>query len=351
MTIRGAPDAFVRQRRRHVSKCDCWNATGMPDPSASDELAVNYRARDGGGSGGYVRWLWRQYKATREDRGVRGIRYCIRFMREGLRNRAELDAFRFAPADSNIGRAIKTRPSLLDPLARPYQSSDWDTPTRLRKIASHYQTVEQIGRPLNLGPGEEVEILAMPEVSAGLRLVLDEARWFQREGPIVLNLFLGTTRLYSIAFALRRERGVLTAHVGAIQGRDMPGVLEIYRDLTHCAHGMRPRDMTIELFRSLCQHLGVERILLVSDSHRLHRAPYFGKDALKVVTDYDTIWTDRGASRIDASTFELPVPPSRRDLEQVPARKRGQYRKRYAMLDAIEARLGENLAGFDRSNG
>ena len=294
-------------------------------------------------------WLRQQCQATIEERGVRGARYRIRFMREGLLNRAQLTAFRFASADSAIGRAMQVRPRLLDPIARPYQSSAWDTPTRLRKIASHYETVEQLGRPVDIGPEEELEILTMPEVRDGLHIVLDEASWFQREGPLVLNLFIEATRLYSVAFALRREDGVLTAHVGAIQGRNFPGVLDIYRDLTRCAHGMRPRDMTIQLFRSLCQQLGVDRILLVSDSHRQHRAPYFGNKALNGASDYDMIWTDRGGTRIDASTFEMPVAPSRRDPEQIPARKRGQYRKRYAMLDLLEARLGDNLAGYGKA--
>ncbi len=298
---------------------------------------------------GYIRWLWQQCQATMEDRGVRGARYRIRFMREGLLHRAQLTAFRFASLDSAIGRAIQVRPRLLDPIARPYQSIAWDTRTRLKKIASHYETVEQLGHPVCIDPNEMIEILAMPEVRDGLRIVIDEASWFQREGPLVFNLFIGTTRLFSIAFALRRENGILIAHVGAIQGRDFAGVLDVYRDLTHCAHGMRPRDMTIELFRSLCQHLGVDRILLVSDSHRLHRARYFGDKSRKVVSDYDVIWTDRGGKRIDATTFELPVAPSRRDLEQTPARKRGQYRKRYAMLDLLEARLEDNLTSFGKA--
>ena len=317
----------------------------------SENLPVEQPMLADGQRTGYIRWLWQQCQATMEDSGVRGARYRVRFMRQGLLNRVQLTAFRFASPNGAIGRAMQDRPRLLDPIARPYQSSAWDTPTRLSKIASHYETVEQLGHPVHIGPDEMIEILTMIDVRDGLRIVLDEARWFQREGPLVFNLFIGTTRLFSIAFALRREHGVLTAHVGAIQGRDFAGVLDVYRDLTHCAHGMRPRDMTIELFRSLCQHLGVDRILLVSDSHRLHRAPYFGNKAGKVVSDYDMIWTDRGGTRIDASTFEMPVAPSRRNLEQIPARKRGQYRKRYAMLDVLEARLRDNLAGLRKAVG
>jgi uncharacterized protein VirK/YbjX len=299
---------------------------------------------------GYLAWMWRHCEATMEQRGWRGARYRALFLREVLLHSAELKAFRLASADNAVGRAMRLRPRLLDPVARPYLCASWDTPTRLHKIALHYETVEALGRPVHMGPKDEIELLAAPELGEGMRFVLDEATWFQREGPLAFNLFSGKTRLFTLAFALRRENDVLTAHVGAIQGRDIPGVLDTYRDLTRAAHGMRPRDLTIELFRSFCQCLGVERILLVSDSHRQHRAAYFGANAPKVLSDYDAIWTERGALRVDASAFEMAVQQSRRDLEETPSRKRGQYRKRYAMLDEFEARLAENLAALRQAS-
>ena len=85
-------------------------------------------------------------------------------------------------------------------------------------------------------------------------MVIDQAKWFMREGQLVINLFVGEVRMFSLAFSLGRDGGERTAFVGAVQGRDIEGVADEYRDLTKAAHGMRPRDLLFEIFRMLCSH-------------------------------------------------------------------------------------------------
>jgi uncharacterized protein VirK/YbjX len=75
---------------------------------------------------------------------------------------------------------------------------------------------------------------------------------------------------------------------------------------------------------------------------------YFGSAADAVVADYDAIWEERGAQRIDDATFELPMYAVRRATEDVPARKRSLYRQRYALLDTLAARMEERIPAMRR---
>ncbi|UVO51491.1 VirK/YbjX family protein [Sphingomonas sp. SUN019] len=294
----------------------------------------------------YTRWLWQQSRVVIEDRHIASLPERLRFIAVGWRHQELLWPMRTALPGSALGRATAPNSVMFDAVTRPYQSTAWNAATRLRKVSAHYETMAGLRLPIWPAAGEMLQIVRFDGILGGLRLVVDEACWLKREGPLVLSIFSGDHRLFSIAFALRREDGRLLAYVGAIQGCNQPGTLDIFRTLTHIAHGIRPQDLMVELFRMFCGDIGVERILLVSDSHRHHRDRYFGAKAEGFSTNYDTIWTTRGAIRIDAGTFELPITPRRRAADAIPPRKRGLYRRRYAMLDIAAAQMDAGIAAL-----
>ena len=123
---------------------------------------------------------------------------------------------------------------------------------------------------------EEVELARLEEEYAGLRLVLDKAKWFLREGESVLNLFINDQRFYSIAFTLGVEKGLPVVFVGALQGSNSDMAPEVYREITHALHGMRPRDCLMVALKLLCGEFGIGRIWAISSDFRQHNSPYFG---------------------------------------------------------------------------
>lgn len=291
----------------------------------------------------YVSWLWRCSAAVAGGHSLGAVGRRVRFLYSGLKHQDVLRGFCGNRQNPTLGRLISQRPRILDALVDPYQSTDWDVRTRLCKLHAHYEAMEKLGWLFDPLTEREVEFCPVPDVDPQLRLVLDDSIWFKDEGPLVFNLFLGNTRLFSLAFALRFEHGALIAHVGAVQGRncaDLPDVLDIYRDLTRAAFGMRPRDLLIETFRLLCQHLGVTRIFLVSDDYQQRSVAVTRHE---VHANYDAIWFERGAWRLDKSTFELPLHAKHRDADDIPSRKRRQYERRYAMLDAVSDGIAAGL--------
>jgi uncharacterized protein VirK/YbjX len=294
-------------------------------------------------------WLWRWSRRVSPRYDLRGSIGRLRFMMLGLRNHAALDPFVNAPDDGALGRAVRSRPQMLGVLLHASQTTAWDLPTRLDNLVRHFDELAKLDWPELLDPEMSLEIMPLVEIAPRLRLVLDQPIWLCGEGPLVLNLFDGEERLYSLAFALGKQDGLATAQVGAIQGRALPGITEVYRQLTRSSHGMRPRDLLIELFRLFCAIIGIRRILLVSDSHRQHRDAYFNTATDAVVADYDAIWGDRGAHRIDDATFELPLPATRRAADDVPPRKRALYRQRYALLDTLTARMIQRILVMRRA--
>jgi uncharacterized protein VirK/YbjX len=172
-------------------------------------------------------------------------------------------------------------------------------------------------------------------------LIIDRAPWLAREGHLALSLFKDNFRSFSVAFSLFADPEP-ALFIGCVQGRQSHEILALYRDLTKDFEGMRPRDFLLEALRLFALKIGVRHIYAVADEHKISRHKYFaGKTPAGI--SYDDVWEDRGGSRVAPTHFELPLAGSRRGLEEIPAKKRSMYRRRYDMLDAIEAAMPAHL--------
>lgn len=225
---------------------------------------------------------------------------------------------------------------------RPYLSTKWTLVQRLSVIRDHYGIAERF--PLFTFPHDgALPLAAMPEVQQDLQFRLEKPLWFVNEGEAALSLFAGETRLYSLIFTLGNLDGASVAYVGGLQGLNSDTARDTYRTLTHAAHGMRPRDLLFSGFRFLCQALGVVQILAVSDEYNARRSPYFAGNEM-VHFSLDEAWGEYGGV-LDAQGFYAINPAILyRAVEDIPSRKRAQYRRRYEMLDEVAARIRSTAA-------
>jgi uncharacterized protein VirK/YbjX len=265
-------------------------------------------------------------------------------MLQSLPLRPAIGRFLAAGSKGSLGQLLKFRPETVGAaIVWPFQCTAWNGTERLARIEGHFAAVDRLGRPLDFAADEKLVLFDAGEFMEGVRIVLDQPPWFMREGQLTLSLFHRDFRAFSLAFSLWDGPDGLEALIGAVQGRSSPHALALYRDMTKAFQGARPRDLLIELFRMLCRELGVSTIRAVSDACRIHRDPYFGpKKGSQILVDYDEIWEERGGRRLSEAFFELPR-ESQRAIGDIPAKKRAMYRKRYEMLERMEAVL---RAGF-----
>lgn len=227
---------------------------------------------------------------------------------------------------------------------RPFVSTRWSAKDRMRVLATHYRLADTLGSllrfPRNVDGAQPLATL--DEVRPGLALKLEKPLWFVNEGEVSLALFDGATRLYSLLFTLGTRDGLRVAYVGALQGQGSEDAKETYKALTSEAHGLRPRDLLFTAFRQLCTELGVARILAVCDAAHARRSAYFaGTD--KVHFSMDEAWAEYGGTLDGEGFFDIAAQVTYRTLEEIPSRKRAQYRRRYEMLDALAARIAATV--------
>ncbi len=241
------------------------------------------------------------------------------------------DAARGSPPARDIFAQLSAAsPELKRILATAFVTSRWGFFARRARASQHCRIVERLGRPFDVAPGEYVDLLQLTMIAPGIRLMVDQPRWLLRDGLLAVSLWEGDQRMFSLSFTLGDGDDGLTAYVGGIQGRHGADSLERYRALTKAAHGLRPRDLLIDLFRLACRQTGVKCIWAVSNGTRFQQSFYYRyvKRADEVTLDYDAIWTDRGAVLRPDGWFDVPLDVQVRDPSEVSPKKRGMYRAR-----------------------
>lgn len=270
-----------------------------------------------------------------------------RFIVEALRHPSLVRALEAADPSSPLGLLTREWPETAGCLLWPYQCASWDADERFSRIQKHLDVLERFPG-LKLRPEDKLVLLDLSGISPDVRIIIDRAQWLAREGHLTLSLFKGDFRAFTVSFSLSGSAD-LELFIGGIQGRNGEEILSLYRDLTKDFHGIRPRDFMLEILRMFARSLSVTHIYAVADAFKISRHKYFGERGAPGLF-YDEIWEERGGTRIDETRFELPCDSPRRDLEEIPSKKRSMYRKRYEMLDQIESAIPVDLSTAERTH-
>lgn len=256
---------------------------------------------------------------------------------------------------SPLGEIAAHFPRLYEKPFRPYLHKDLIRAECHRVLREHYLFLQ------HHAPGMLVEALLnnrpflLNEHSAGdlaepLLLNFTYARHMQQEGELTLSIgwpdSLDTLHdhrwICSLTFLLQYGASGWEILVGGVQGGHSERSKEDIKTATHIFHGLRPKHLLIHLLREIAAVWGVSRIYAITDgAHCLKRARYRGR--IKIVSSYDELWQDAGGHPAANGFYSLPVQQHHRSIEDVPSRKRSQYRKRYALMDSIDAEIREKL--------
>ncbi|MES9939395.1 MAG: DUF535 family protein [Candidatus Thiodiazotropha sp. 6PLUC2] len=233
----------------------------------------------------------------------------------------------------------------------PYQHSEWGLKKRLNALYNHFRTQLLVNDIFIIERYSSKTIASLSEFYDGMDLVVDRNGIFLREGMITLSINIYDERIFSIAFSLMEdELSNLVSIVGAIQGRRMVDINPLYHDITKKMFGIRPRDLTVELFQMICRATGINKIYAISEIYRQQMHYFYSlkdkEDFLKL--NYDEVWSERGGECCKKGFYEIPVHPKRRAIESIVAKKRSMYKKRYELLSRVEKKIAEDMnEGYD----
>jgi uncharacterized protein VirK/YbjX len=165
----------------------------------------------------------------------------------------------------------------------------------------------------------------------------------RKEGILSVMLRLEDKPLYQMIFWLAPNKaGKISLWIGAMQGPNMDDAREIVKRATKLCHAYRTKNLILYATQAVARSLGAEHIYAVTNEG------YYTNNHVrmdkKLKTDFSDFWREAGGHETEDSRFdELPLVEARKTMEEVPTRKRAVYRRRFEMLDELDATIAARM--------
>lgn len=165
----------------------------------------------------------------------------------------------------------------------------------------------------------------------------------RKEGMMSVMLRLDKKPLYQMIFWIAPDKkGDMSMFIGAMQGPNMDNARDVVKKVTKYCHAYRTKNLILYLTQAVARSLGMKHIYAVTNEG--YYANNHVRADRKLKTDFSEFWTEAGGHPTDDTRFdELPLVEARKTMEEVPTRKRAVYRKRFAMLDTLDAEVAEKM--------
>ncbi len=261
----------------------------------------------------------------------RRLKYTLRRWLTTRGRRIVLEHLTQSPIAKSL---LASAPRALYPAMHKHLDRRFDTLARARSVKESMRCMERVTSEVlarKLFNGEIVTLGILPDTT---RITLGLNRLTYHEGLWAIDLTRADgLRLFTISFGWLEPSALM---LGCVQGppREIDG-LACVRDLTDAAHGMRPAFLLMFMLRACARHWGVMQLIGVDEAHQVKGR--WNHRAMERHFDYTAFWQDLSGTRLPDGNWKLPVDLPRRPLEDVATKRRGTYRRRYALLDSLMA--------------
>lgn len=241
--------------------------------------------------------------------------------------------------------AREARTGLCARLQHPYISAALTPQQRFNLLRKHFELMCRVPQSIRDAIYSKQGLVLATFVEGGIEHVvkLVHLQGTEREGDLNLVWDCSLGRVAMATFALlNSRRGFRALVVGGVQGSNAGDAHAMYQVLTRGMHGLRPMSALVHFLQLAATRLGVEALFGVEDAaHAVYRP---GRSCSgKKTLSYDAIWSEHEGVRWGYGLYRLPVRAQPRDLAEIASKKRSMYRKRYAMLESIDALMAESL--------
>ena len=198
--------------------------------------------------------------------------------------------------------------------------------------------------------------MALDETLGEMNLVLCAEPGQRKEGlaAVMFNL-PDEVPVYQILFWIARDEiinrdGAWAMWIGAMQGPNVDDAKDLVKRITKKCHAYRTKNLILYAAQSVARSIGVKKIFAVTNEG--YYANNHVRQDRKLKTSFSDFWTEAGGTpTADKRFFELPLIETRKTVEEIPSHKRAQYRRRFALLDELDAAILETLRGFENATG
>lgn len=276
--------------------------------------------------------------------------YRFKFLcRSLVHPRATLKVMKALAANPLRNEILLAQPTLPCKVHRTYLAANMPRAQHVSGLCDHYRFVgERMPHSMHLGHlGKETYKLAsfIGKDEATYSISMNSSLHLDKEGEITLR-FLGfdDEPLAMVTFALINFQGVATLFIGAIQGPSQNVDHSRIQQATKACHGLFPKRILMEAVLLFAEKMNMQQVFAVGNETHIYTNRRYSKRKKSFFADYNAFWETLGAQQHDNGYFSFPLQVKHRSLEDVPSKKRAEYRRRYQLLDEMETQI-RNLFG------
>ena len=232
------------------------------------------------------------------------------------------------------------QPRLPCRLHRPYLSSKWKRSKGVQAISYHYQTIYSL---LGLSNFETHlhEGLVITRLSGKgnenyiLRFISTFALDREGESSIILES-PDNKMLCKLTFTLYEVNNQRHLLIGGLQGLKHIDANALTQAATKDLYGVFPKKIVYEALVAIARVINVDTIKSVSNKTHVYQALRYNDKKQYLHANYNSSWEMLGGILDQEGYFDLPSFSGRKDITEIPSKKRSEYRKRYELLDDIK---------------
>lgn len=165
----------------------------------------------------------------------------------------------------------------------------------------------------------------------------------RKEGLMSVWLDYEGEALYQMMFWIAKNKaGIWSLYIGAMQGPNAENSREIIKKVTKRCHAYRTKNLILHATQEVAKALGLQHIYAVTN-YGYYANNHIRRDR-KLKTSFSDFWKESGGRPCaDQRFYELPMTEYRKTMEEIPTRKRANYRRRFALLDEIDASIAKSI--------
>lgn len=269
--------------------------------------------------------------------------YRAKFLlRTLLAPRQTLRFFNSMAQQSYFSTLLKAQKTLPSKIHRHYLHLGMNACARVDAILNHYQFVENLsGKTLAYGlmSPEQIELLALDgKDGEKMQINVSTALGAEREGESTLWLNMDGVRLAALTFCVAGDK----IFIGGLQGAHRNVPHEAIKAATKACHGLFPKRLLMEVLWLLAAQQGIKGIYGVSNEGHVFRGLRYRLSKGKHFhASYNEFWESTGGEKYNKHLYRLPLSLPQKDLNEIASKKRSEYRKRYALLEALQTQFAE----------
>lgn len=219
---------------------------------------------------------------------------------------------------------------------------------RAEAIVAHYRYIDTLADPRLARAFIATEEVALMQLAGKgesyFTLSASCAHKADREGETTLWLRDDSDRLLaSLTFSIMQVNNQWRLMVGGLQGPRRQVTHDVIKEATRNCHGIFPKRLLMEFIWLLAARTSINSVCGVSNQGHVFQAlRYRFSKGRQFHASYDEFWGSLGAVRENKRVWQLPTIPERKLLENIPSKKRAEYRRRFELLDSMAEQMIKN---------